>query len=428
MKSLRIILSILFFLIVVFGCAAKPRGYSQPKLASITLVDNDGMTETISNPDRLKKYNCIDFLCPQQYQKVLRVYTRNEYGDVPACVTCYHPNGQIRNYLDVYNGRAYGYFREWHKNGNQKVEALVIGGEADLTKDAKKTWLFDGVSHVWDDEGRIMAEVPYSKGELQGVSVTYHENGSVWKKTPFNKNVPHGMSEIYRENGELLQSINYIQGKREGASYKYWECEKISSDEIFECDKLITGRYYDRSGTLVSKIDRGNGFRSIFGKEGLVELHEYRGGILEGEIRIFARDMRLAKTYYLKNGVKHGDEIHYFEKLSSDGKPIPKLSMNWKEGKLQGIVKSWYDTGAIESHREVSNNKKSGVSRAWYKDGTLMMIEEYDQNKLVRGEYFKIGDKTPTTKVVFGRGVATLFDGDGLFIRKIPYQNGYPTD
>ena len=428
MKRVSVFLSSLLLLIILAGCAPKAKVSTPPRLSSITLIDTDGMTETISNPDRLKKYQSTDFLCPQQYQKVLRVFVRNECGDVQACVTSYHPNGQIRHYLEVYNGRAFGYFREWHSNGTLKVEAVVIGGEADLTTAAKKTWLFNDVSRVWDDEGNLMAEVPYCKGELQGISLSYHANGSIWKRTPFEKNVPHGNCEIFRENGELLQSIHYDNGKREGASYRYWDCEKVSSDELFECDKLITGRYYDKSGTLISKIDNGNGFRSIFGKEGLTELHEYRGGIPEGEVRIFTRGMRLAKMYQLKNGVKNGEEIHYFDLPGPDGKPRPKLSLSWKEAKLQGVVKSWYESGSQESSREVSNNKKNGVSRAWYKDGSLMLIEEYDQDKLVRGEYFKKGDKSPVTKVVFGRGLVSLFDGDGHFIRKMAYQNGFPSE
>lgn len=425
MKS---IYTILFLCLCLTGCTPRVTCPPPPKLSSITLIDNDGMTETISNAERLKRYSNIDFLCPQQYQKVLRVFTRNDCGDVPACITSYHPNGQIKNYLEVYNGRAFGYFREWHSNGTLKVEALVIGGEADLTKAAKKTWLFDGTSKVWDDECTLLAEVPYSKGELQGISLSYHKNGNIWKSTPFNKNAPHGVCEIYKENGELLQSINYINGKREGPSYRYWDCENLASDEVYVCDKLMAGRYYDRKGGLLSQIDNGTGFRTVFSKDGIAELQEYRGGVIEGEIRIYGRGMRIAKTYQLKNGLKNGEEIHYFEKSGPGGKLLPKLSLSWKDSKIQGPAKSWYDTGVQESYREMSNNKKNGVSRAWYKDGTLMLIEEYDQDKLVRGEYFKKGDKSPTTKVVYGRGIASLFDGDGHFLHKITYQNGFPSE
>ena len=39
--------------------------------------------------------------------------------------------GQIKQYLESVNSRALGVYHEWYANGQQKVEALVIGGVAD---------------------------------------------------------------------------------------------------------------------------------------------------------------------------------------------------------------------------------------------------------------------------------------------------------
>ncbi len=71
---------------------------------------------------------------------------------------------------------------------------------------------------------------------------------------------------------------------------------------------------------------------------------------------------------------------------------------------------------------------KNGVSTAWYRNGNLMMIEEYEQNKLIRGDYFKKGEKVPVSQVIQGKGTVTSFDADGHFIQKIPYLNGKPSD
>jgi hypothetical protein len=56
----------------------------------------------------------------------------------------------------------------------------------------------------------------------------------------------------------------------------------------------------------------------------------------------------------------------------------------------------------------------------------MMMIEEYDQDKLVRGNYYPRGECYPITSVEDGNGTATIYDADGTFIRKIIYWHGQP--
>ena len=108
--------------------------------------------------------------------------------------------------------------------------------------------------------------------------------------------------------------------------------------------------------------------------------------------------------------------------------PKPKLSVSWYEGKIQGLVKTWYDNGVMENQREMTEGERNGVSTAWYRDGSLMMIEEYETGKLQKGDYYKKGSRQPVSQVNNGEGTVTLFDSEGNFIRKVPYYQGKPTD
>ena len=90
------------------------------------------------------------------------------------------------------------------------------------------------------------------------------------------------------------------------------------------------------------------------------------------------------------------------------------------------MVKTWYPDGSMESQREMSGNYKNGLLTAWYIDGNLMLIEEYDRDKLIRGEYFKKGEKIPASQVAGGKGVATLFDSEGNYLRRVNIFNGRP--
>ncbi len=100
----------------------------------------------------------------------------------------------------------------------------------------------------------------------------------------------------------------------------------------------------------------------------------------------------------------------------------------WYQGKAQRTMKSWYPDGTLESQRELSNNAKNGVLTAWYSDGNLMMLEEYEKDKLLRGDYFRKGDKTPISQVQEGKGIAMTYDSEGMFIEKITYERGKPQE
>src|SRR5690606_28139013 len=118
-------------LVSLIGCRPQQKE-AKPTLISINIIDENGLTETISNAERLKRFENTDFLASQPYQKVSRVYSRNAEGDICAYITSYHSNGGAKQYLEVVNGRAFGVYREWHFNGILKIDAIVIGGSGDL--------------------------------------------------------------------------------------------------------------------------------------------------------------------------------------------------------------------------------------------------------------------------------------------------------
>lgn len=427
----RLVLLIALPFLFLISCSTSKRYYNAnypppPCLASINVIDRNGLSETINNPERLDKFACVDFLQPQPYKKVLRIYMRDEQGNIPACITSYHANGYAKQYLEVVNSRAFGAYKEWHPNGVQKIEATVIEGSADLVEGAERTWVFDGCCTVWTECGTLQASIPYAKGELEGVSTYYHDNGSVWKTIPYNKNKANGIVEIHCSDGTLLQTSNYCNGVREGETRRFWAPDQLAAEEIYSEGLLKYGRYYNRNGDCVATIDDGNGTRAVFGKDDVREIQEFHFGQLDGQVKVFDKYGRVCKFYHVKNFCKHGEEICFYDAVHLQKELNPKISINWYEGKVQGVTKTWYRNGVQESQREISNNKKNGHSTAWYQDGSLMLIEEYEQDRLIRGEYYSKGERFPVSTVSEGNGTVTLFDGDGNLLSKITYYHSKP--
>lgn len=419
----------LIMLVFLTSCTCyQPRECDPAVLVSMNIIDRDGLSETLSNPERLDQYENVDFLANQPYQKVMRVYGRDYEGNIQAYITSYHPNGQVKEYLEVFNNRAYGTYKEWHENGKLKLDTFVVGGEADISPNAEQTWLFDGHAKAWDETGNLMAEIDYCGGELHGCSTYYHTNGNIWKKVTFHKGEMEGNFEIYLKDGEILQTIEFHNGEKHGQALRYWCESKVAADEIYSQGYLMKGRYYDLDDNLLSKVDNGDGFRTLFGRESIAEEQQYKEGLLDGLVKNYDSEGVLISQHNIKNELKHGEEVEYYPPKPNNKTLTPMLAVNWYEGKIQGAVKTWYPNGMQESQREMSNNKKNGISTAWYNNGAIMLIEEYEHNKLTKGEYYQKGEKRPITTVLDGEGTATLFDGEGNFLHKVFYYGGKPME
>ncbi len=410
---------LLFFLALLSACT-RAEVQHEP-LVSIQIQDRNGLTETISTPDRLKKFNATDFLASQPFKKVIRVF--KEQGKHTAKITSYHPNGQVWQYLEAQDMRALGAYREWHSNGRLKIEASVIGGTADLATGAQRDWLFDGTAYVFDDQGHPSANILYAKGALEGKSLYFHPHGGLHKELPYHENELDGESTSFDSRGNPVAKMTYRKGVRQGVSMGFWADGKLCWTETHEEGRLIEGRYLARDGQIASEIHQGAGFQSLFEGGALCEQVEYRLGKPEGVVKRLSSSGATLGIHSIKNGKKQGEEIQYDEQTL-----LPKLSISWEEDAISGLVKTWYDSGALQSQREFSHNKKMGPSIGWYRDGALMFIEEYEEDKLVKGDYFKKKQKNAISTIVNGNGVATLFDGQGVFLRKVHYAKGKPFD
>ncbi len=420
----------LFLFVILLGALSPIEAKSHKKnptckLSSITLLDRNGLSETISSKDRLAKYESIDFLAPQPYQKVMRVYDSEKTEGQQGQITSYHENGQLHQFLETKNHRAFGSYFEWFPNGQLKVQATVISGISDLSAQAEESWLFDGVNWAWDEEGHLLAEIHYEQGILEGYSFYFHPNGTIWKRAPYHQGKLDGLYEVWLSNGDLFQQHSYQDGKKEGVSLQYWSnsSESLAYEETYRQGALLYGSYYNQDGEKIDRIEQGAGYRPVFSKCSIAERHEYRNGYPEGRVELFDEHGQLYSRFTIKDGEKHGVQVGYYPHSQ-----LPHWEVEWDHGTLHGMQRTWYPEGGLENEREVSLNRKNGLLTAWYRDGSLMLLEEYDNDRLTKGEYYRKGETQPISRVELGKGLATLFNGDGLLLKKIRYRDGQPDE
>ena len=414
-----------------FETADLKKENSESKLLSIHIVDGNGYSETIRSKERLKNYDKSDFLDSSSYQKIFRLYEKDRNGHSPSVVTSYYENGLIKQYLEGLDGRACGRFIEWHSNGKRKLQVRVLSGTLDLDEKSKMTWMFDGPSFAYNLQGNVIAHIPYSKGFIEGTTQFFYENGKLEREALFTRGKRHGTECIWDSKGMLLERTEFRDDERDGPSIGYYPgTSTVAWVEEWNRGLLQSAEYFDQNSLVLATIQDGNGNRCIFDEFGLSETHEYKNGKQEGEVLIFDADNTILRRTCFKDGLKQGEELYYWNNVkdASLPNPLPKLSISWNKGVIQGIVKTWYDNGIQESQKEMNQNEKHGLLTAWYRDGSLMMIEEYEHGKLKRGDYHKKGEVVAYSRIRDNKGFATLFDSEGHFLQKVQYQDGIPSD
>ncbi len=66
---------------------------------------------------------------------------------------------------------------------------------------------------------------------------------------------------------------------------------------------------------------------------------------------------------------------------------------NYKEGKKEGIQKSWHENGQIWNEGNYKEGKKEGIQKNWYDNGQLCYEENYKEGELdgIQKEWYKNG-------------------------------------
>ena len=407
-------------LLLLIGC--NHQATDQNTIASIHIIDRNGLTETISESERLKALQNNDFLGSQPYKKVSRTLKKTANGKIPSIITTYHANGQLWQYLEVLDARANGLYREFFPTGQKRLEATVIEGEGDLTQNAQDDWIFEGKNTAWNEQGSLVAEISYQKGFLEGLSTYYHQNGQIKRHVPYTNGNIQGTVSHYNTEGQLIGSETYDKGLLHGLSQFQGSTLSPAYRENYQNNKLIEGTYFDLKGQCIAEIRHGQGEKVIFDHGVLSKKIEYHQGYPSGLVKLYAPDGFLQSEYHIQNDKKHGEEWIYHRSGQ------PKMLISWYEDQIHGTVKTWFENGVIESQKEMCHNIRHGHNFAWYKDGSLMLIEDYESGKLIKGSYMKKGHKEPICLIKKGNGFAALHDADGFFLKKIEYKDGKPVE
>ena len=211
---------------------------------------------------------------------------------------------QIKKETDFIDGKADGLHKQWYENGQLKVDCNY--------KDGK----LDGLRKDWHDNGKIANEVYYKDGELDGLVKQWYNNGQIWKEGYYKDGKKDGLHKTWHSSGIQTSEINYLENKQDGLC-KRWEY-------LFSKWKLTENRNY-KNGIPIEV-----GSHEILLKNGLYYRNDLDNTAING--LLFSGVLRKFCKGYNVGAVKYICE-----------------AKTYKDGKLDGLSKKWFENGKLES-------------------------------------------------------------------------------
>ncbi len=151
---------------------------------------------------------------------------------------------------------------------------------------------------------------------------------------------------------------------------------------------------------------------------------EFKNGKLEGKVTIWHNTGEKSSIVNYKNGVRVGKETHWYPTGSL------KLEVNYdSEGKATGICKEYHDNGQVLSEGKFTSGLEEGKHSWYFKDGALDQTIVY-VNGLAHGKvmhYYQDGTKKMDADYEDGQpsGTLILFHRNGKKKTKTIYARGY---
>lgn len=97
--------------------------------------------------------------------------------------------------------------------------------------------------------------------------------------------------------------------------------------------------------------------------------------------------------------LKWKDDVYFLE-----GKPYTGLAQDrhkdgklkgeypFKEGRLHGVVREWWENGQLSTETNFDQGKRHGLNRYWSKKGELIKEQVYEQDKSVSEKHYETKD------------------------------------
>ncbi len=226
-----------------------------------------------------------------------------------------HPNGQIKESLEVKKGKPHGAYREYFEDGSIRDGVFYKAGK---------------ISGDFWPSGQLKRKE--SKQGKNRIMEWFYPNGTIQKR--YVKDRVGYVAEpirLFHENGQLAEELNTVKGKKHGLWLKYFDDGTPELQAEFVADEeLIVQNAWNEKRKQVVKGGSGI-FRDypahidweydLFFENGWPRESELKDGIPHGKVTTFCHDVLWSISHY----------VH--------GKPDGESTTYWDNGRIRSVTK-----------------------------------------------------------------------------------------
>ena len=260
-----------------------------------------------------------------------------------------------------------------------------------------------------DNELQPFKRITYKDGYIIN-KIIFHSNGQISELGKYKDGLLDGPQESYFINGQLKYTSNYTSGKLDGVYESFFDNGNRGAIKNFKFGKL--------DGKLEEYYENGQIKLKSF----------YINGIIDGEYTEYYSNGQLKLKHFKTNGQSIGDQTGYYS--NGDLKYLKSYNedhlityskkqnifnkteeeLNFIDGKKNGIINKFYDTGKIQKEELYKNNNLHGAIKHYYRNGKIDSIENYINGKKEGYQEFFFENGNRESKSFYKNNVITSID------------------
>ncbi len=220
--------------------------------------------------------------------------------------------------------------------------------------------------------GHIKCSPARSKAADNRVCREYYRHDKVRAVWRYEDNLLEGTAKVFHPNGQLKLEEVFFSGKQQGPFKSYFESGSLQQDGRYVYGLL--------EGLVTTYYETGE----------IMRVASYQSGELHGDMKFYDRTGRpMAQEIYQK-GVRHTPEGEPYQGrcqiYSVDGDLWEDA--NFKNGRLSGVRKKYYEDGHLEFEERYRKGKRHGEVKTYYKNGTLKGLYQYRKGELISSQEY----------------------------------------
>ncbi|QDK79324.1 hypothetical protein EXU85_12220 [Spirosoma sp. KCTC 42546] len=172
------------FVVAISSCVNESTATTKLIQAKDYTIDTTGIPKdtVLGSDQRLAVLNGIYLLNNKKYSGILKEL---------------YPNGTVKTYASVYQGRLHGRYKSFYENGHPY--------EVRLYRNNLSTGRHYG---YWPERGILKFDYTYFDEKREGQQKRWYKNGKPYLFTTYTDDHEDGLQQGWRENGKLY--LNYV--------------------------------------------------------------------------------------------------------------------------------------------------------------------------------------------------------------------------